>query len=313
MPDQKTDAENLQKQADNTDLDAGGTGDGMVEEHEIVMIGEESSSSDKTKDAITSTFQNQHTSNADAARRRIDERRRKDSANQNDQQLTDLKNQVSQLMSLVATQSKPPVQTSTPPTLESVGYDTTAHDAALAQWARDAAKPAQPTGNNVVETIQTAVRDEFALRNNEQTADQKEQSINAQITAHYDRASKLKVKDYAGVEKKAFDILGDQLAMSIAALVDNSELVLFQLGRKPELAENLANLAKVDSGRATLEIGRISGGLQKVVKRTKAPEPEDRLNGTENNSVEANYADTPEGRQSARRAKAFANTTFAER
>jgi hypothetical protein len=101
--------------------------------------------------------------------------------------------------------------------------------------------------------------------------------------AHYKAADKLGINDYADVEDVAIGILGKQTTNHLIKSLDNSEKVMYWLGKNPARAESIAELLNgPDAVKGVLELGALSAGLvaQPRAKRNAAPNPDDDLAGT---------------------------------
>jgi len=90
---------------------------------------------------------------------------------------------------------------------------------------------------------------------------------------HYERASELKVSDFEEMEDNAIKILGDDVFNELVSNCDNSPEVAYLLGKNPNEALRIRNLA--DSGQAfkcVMELGKLSA---KVKVKTKSAIPAD--------------------------------------
>lgn len=97
--------------------------------------------------------------------------------------------------------------------------------------------------------------------------------------AHYERASKLKVKDYAGVEDQAIEALGEDLVNGIIGNFEESETLLFYLGNNPAKAQKLANAIATNPVVGTAEIGRLLERIKVRPKTTPPPDPDEEITG----------------------------------
>ena len=113
-------------------------------------------------------------------------------------------------------------------------------------------------------------------------------------TKHYETAQDLGADDYAEVEDKALDILGNEIVNFIIQSSDSSPVILYYLGKNPDEAENIAELVKTNLGKAALQIGRLEVEL-KVRPKGKTeptPDPDDEIEGgspSANNTKQASY------------------------
>lgn len=109
---------------------------------------------------------------------------------------------------------------------------------------------------------------------------QRDRELEERQTAHYGRAVKLGVKDYDEVEDKAIDILGKGTVNQLIKASDNSQNILYYLGKNPEKAKELGELIKTDAVKGVLKLGELGAGLKVQKKaRTSAPNPDKELAG----------------------------------
>ena len=101
-------------------------------------------------------------------------------------------------------------------------------------------------------------------------------------TNHYGRAADLKVKDFNETEDKAIDVLGKGTVNQIIQHSDQSHLLLYYLGKNPDVAEDLKSQIDNDPTRATLRIGRLEAELSVRPKANSGttPNPDEELEGT---------------------------------
>lgn len=105
--------------------------------------------------------------------------------------------------------------------------------------------------------------------------------IEARQRQHYERATKLGVKNFEDVEDKAIDIIGKDSVNFIIDNSDSSHLVTYYLGKNPREAENLRALVETNPLKAVVQIGRLEAELS-VKPSTKsqiAPDPDENLSG----------------------------------
>jgi hypothetical protein len=112
---------------------------------------------------------------------------------------------------------------------------------------------------------------------NQTTQSQRQAVYEDSANKHYERAGALKVSDYEATEDKAIEILGGDAVKQIMANTDNSEVVLYHLGKNPGKAEAIANLIKSNPMKGVIEIGGLAAKLQIRPKTKPAPDPEDKV------------------------------------
>ena len=100
-------------------------------------------------------------------------------------------------------------------------------------------------------------------------------------TSHYQRADKLGVKDYAETEDLAIEALGRDNVNHLIRATDNSEALLYYLGKHPEKATHFADLIERSPVKAVFELGTLAAGLkiQPRANQNPAPDPDKDLEG----------------------------------
>lgn len=109
---------------------------------------------------------------------------------------------------------------------------------------------------------------------------QADPNIERNQIAHYERAAALGVKDYAEIEDKAIEVLGQDITNTIIqSCEDDSEKVLLYLGKNPDKAEELRRLAETNPLKGVLHLGALRSKI--VVKRNakSAPDPDEEIQG----------------------------------
>jgi len=107
----------------------------------------------------------------------------------------------------------------------------------------------------------------------------KSKNLESKQLKHYERASKIGAKDYEATEDKALDILGTEVANHVIDNFDDSEILLYYMGKNPTEAESIANLLKSNPIRGVAELGRLSSELKIKPKSKVAPNPDEEING----------------------------------
>lgn len=100
----------------------------------------------------------------------------------------------------------------------------------------------------------------------------------AALKTYAETAASLKVSDFNDTQDKAFDVLGDDLAQMIATkLPKKAPKLLYWFGKNPEEAAKMAESYKANPGNATFDLGELAGKLTIQPKRTKAAQPESKV------------------------------------
>jgi hypothetical protein len=91
---------------------------------------------------------------------------------------------------------------------------------------------------------------------------------------HYKRADTLKVSNYDELEGSAVDIIGEDFANVLMASSDNAHLILASMGANPNLAAEIAKLAKTNPSKAFANAltFKIHPSLKPASKKTLDPE-----------------------------------------
>lgn len=147
-----------------------------------------------------------------------------------------------------------------PPTLESCGYDEQKYQQAVADYYAG--------------TSRSLIGEELKKLATSQQQEQYQRERKSAIEAHYERADKLKVPDYDDAEAKAVEVLGRETVEDIAAQADDSELLVYYLGKNPAKAEEIANLVRINPVKATFALGKLASGLSVRGKTTKTQTPD---------------------------------------
>lgn len=149
-----------------------------------------------------------------------------------------------------------------PPTLESVGYDEAKYQQAMTEYLQTAG--------------QSVVTQELTKLQKQQQQEGQKQQRRASLETHYQRADKLKVPDYDDAENAAMEVLGREAVEDIAAHTDDSELVLYYLGKNPGKAAEIKELLDTSPVRATYALGKLSASLSARPKTKSAPKAPDK-------------------------------------
>jgi hypothetical protein len=99
--------------------------------------------------------------------------------------------------------------------------------------------------------------------------------------AHIDRAQKLKVKDYEATEDITLSIMGhDKVNHIILALPDKTELIMYYLGKNPDVAQKYSAMLEAEPIRALIELGGILSEIKvKPSSKKTLKDPDEDLEG----------------------------------
>ncbi len=91
---------------------------------------------------------------------------------------------------------------------------------------------------------------------------------------HYERAQEMKAKDFEETEDKAIAILGNEVVNHLIQSSEKSHIVLYYLGKNPDIAEDIKSLIDTDPVKATLQLGRLEAELSVKPKADLEPTPD---------------------------------------
>lgn len=99
--------------------------------------------------------------------------------------------------------------------------------------------------------------------------------------AHIDRAQKLKVKDYEVTEDVALSIMGhDKVNHIILAMPEKTELIMYYLGKNPDVAHKYSAMLEAEPIRALIELGGILSEIKvKPSSKKTLKDPDEDLEG----------------------------------
>lgn len=127
------------------------------------------------------------------------------------------------------------------------------------------------------------------------------QKLEKKQAAHYERAAKLKVKDYEETEDKAIEIFGNEHTNHLIANLDNSEVAFYYFGKNPEVAQKYSDMLKREPIKGLIEIGGLLAKIKVKPKRESAPDPDTELEGGAPSTLEAKQAKLNKLREAARK------------
>ncbi len=153
-----------------------------------------------------------------------------------------------------------PVVSDAEPTLEGCGYDNQKFQTEYSIW--NAAQQDKKWDERMGEREN---------REKESSATEQKEEL---IQGHYQRASDLKVGDYEAIEDVAVEALGVELVQAIQTTVDNSETLIYWLGKNPEKAAALSVQFEANPGKATFELGKLASRISLRPKGKGPPDPD---------------------------------------
>lgn len=153
------------------------------------------------------------------------------------------------------------------PTLEDAGYDAELYQKRYTAWSD------KRLDHRIAEHVKGA-----DSRGQKEDGEAKAEGL---IEAHYKRASDLRVADYEKTEDAAVEAMGVDLVQAIQGTVDNSETLIYYLGKNPAKAEKIAKIFADNPGKGTFELGKLSSRLtlQPKTKVNDKPNPDIPLKG----------------------------------
>ena len=154
-----------------------------------------------------------------------------------------------------------------PPTFEECNWNEELHRTRTAEWYKEAAKHEKA---------------ESAKKAESQAA---EQEWNRKLERYQSNKAALKVPDFEEAELFVQNKLDETQQALIISKANNPELVVYALGRNPEIAEKFSSLK--DYVDFTVEMVRLEDSLS-VTTRKKSPKPEKALSGTARTSGSVN-------------------------
>lgn len=112
-----------------------------------------------------------------------------------------------------------------------------------------------------------------------QTTNTKAIDLQKKQASHYERAEKLGVKDYETIEDKAIETLGLEFTNHIIEYFNDSQNILYYLGKNPKDAEVLRGLLDENLVLGVAEIGRLRSEIRVRPKKQTTPNPDTELEG----------------------------------
>jgi len=136
--------------------------------------------------------------------------------------------------------------------------DDAAHEAAMRGW--------------VAEQVQVTAAETIRKTVPAQAQADVEQDDTA-LDAYYGRAAKLKAPDFEAAENEVITAIGRDAAQHIISLFDNSEVVMYALGKNPKKLAEIASDLKKTPVRAIKNLTEYASKLT-LKPRGKAPQPD---------------------------------------
>ncbi len=112
-----------------------------------------------------------------------------------------------------------------------------------------------------------------------QTTNTKVIDLQKKQASHYERAEKIGVKDYEATEDKAIETLGLEFTNHIIEYFDDSQNILYYLGKNPKETEVLKSLLDENLVLGVAEIGRLRSEIRVRPKKQTTPNPDAELEG----------------------------------
>ena len=106
---------------------------------------------------------------------------------------------------------------------------------------------------------------------------QHSQVIESSLKAHYERAGKLNVSDFEATEDIAIEIFGNDVSKNIMANTENSEVLLYYLGKNPAKAQQYAQDIQQNPVKAMMAMGGLAAGLKVKPKSSQVADPEETI------------------------------------
>ena len=106
-----------------------------------------------------------------------------------------------------------------------------------------------------------------------------DRTTEAKQTAHYERAHKLGATDFDEVEGIAIDGLGKAATKAIIKEYENSELIMYYLGKNPGQLEYFRDLFATDPVHGVRQLDRLKLEDANAVGQNNAPNPDEPLEG----------------------------------
>lgn len=160
--------------------------------------------------------------------------------------------------------NKPKSKPSGPPVPEN--YDTAEeHTAALTEYIREnGAEAARQFLLQQEEERQKAARAAAIEQQHDQALDQ-----------FYERAAKLKASDFAVAEEAFIQTFGREAALSLIGAIDNSEAVVYALGKNTAKAQEFAQKLKANPVAGLVAITQYASKLTIKPRVTPPPDPDE--------------------------------------
>lgn len=128
--------------------------------------------------------------------------------------------------------------------------------------------------------INNTVKQEVSRISQSTGQDHQIQNLKEKAHKHYKRAEELGAKDFAEVEDKAIENLGEKLVNDIIETFPDSEKIIYYYGVNSEDAKALKELVLENPVLGVSEIGALRKDLKVRPKSKTAPSPDEELEGS---------------------------------
>lgn len=209
--------------------------------------GKQANAADEADEEVEILHADDSPTSEEGKKRALPPRRVRKLLERNEQLLNEKETLEQQLRLLQMQHSQKSTTKAEPPTLEACGFDEKKYQAALAEYL---------AGNS-----RSLLTDELKKLEEKRGEEAVKQSRKASLEQHYQRADALRVKDYDEAEEAALEVLGRSVVEDIAATIEESERVLYYLGKNPAKAEEIKKLIDTNPVKATFALGKLAAGL----------------------------------------------------
>jgi len=101
-----------------------------------------------------------------------------------------------------------------------------------------------------------------------------ETQLDEAMQAHLTRGVNLGFDDFEEVEQKARAILGDEVCKNVMQLFDNSEQILYSLGKNPSKAHEIIQTLKSNPAKGVVDLTNIARNFTESQTGSSLPEPD---------------------------------------
>lgn len=184
----------------------------------------------------------------------------------------ELEREKNRLLQLAMEQNRQPKEKSAEPKPE---------DFDQGEWDPEYKKAVREYQDKLIdERVAAKLQETNEAKEQERLKQQQQQELATRQQDHYKRSLNLGVTDYTDAEDKALEVLGNGNVNHIISNFDDSEVLLYHLGKNPDRAAKIGSMIKSNPIRAVAEIGRLSAELAVKPNKKPAPNPVDPLEGS---------------------------------